>query len=57
MTDEWDIVDLLRSPEVFITHGQMISAVAYQAADDQTPGGVWRAMFDAAPKVQERDRK
>jgi hypothetical protein len=31
MTD--DLVKRLRSPEVFITHGQMISPVAYEAAD------------------------
>jgi len=28
-----DLVKRLRSPEVFITHGQMISPVAYEAAN------------------------
>lgn len=29
-----DIVEKLRSPEVLITHGQMISPVAFEAADE-----------------------
>jgi hypothetical protein len=29
-----DIVERLRSPEVFLSHGQMISPVAYEAADE-----------------------
>jgi predicted nuclease with TOPRIM domain len=31
-----DIVERLKSSEVFITHGQMISPVAYEAADQIT---------------------